>query len=289
MSDNLCIYHSHCLDGFTSAVIVRNWAKENNIEMEFFAAGYDYAPPDVTGKTVYIVDFSYKREVLAEMAKIAKKIIIIDHHKTAEENLKDIDLEFDNIEVNFDMTRSGAMLTWHYFNSTTVSPGLVLYVQDHDLWQYKLKNTKEIILALYSYEMDFDVWEKIFRQDHIAKLISEGEVLSRQHFKNCHSTIKSAKYYIVIKDNIKIPVLNCSPIYSSDIGNIMALDAPYSATYSIDKNQKVRFSLRSNKDNPEFMDVSIIASSFGGGGHLNSSGFYCSLEDFIKFEVIKEE
>ena len=82
MSNNtICIYHSPCMDGFTAAWVAR---KALGNDVEFFAATYGEPPPDVTGKDVIMVDFSYKRPVLMEMAKKAHSFLILDHHKSAE-------------------------------------------------------------------------------------------------------------------------------------------------------------------------------------------------------------
>jgi hypothetical protein len=58
----ICIYHGNCADGFGSAWVVRRWAKEEGVldDFEFFPATYQKAPPDVEGKNVVMVDFSYK-------------------------------------------------------------------------------------------------------------------------------------------------------------------------------------------------------------------------------------
>lgn len=61
MSNTLCIYHGTCMDGFTAAWVVRKALGEG---VEFYAATHGDPPPDVTGKNVIMVDFSYKRPVL---------------------------------------------------------------------------------------------------------------------------------------------------------------------------------------------------------------------------------
>lgn len=129
MTKPLCIYHGNCFDGFTAAWAV--WKRFGN-NVDFFEGHYGVEPPDVTGRDVIIVDFSYKRPVLMEMAKVARTIFVLDHHKTAAEDLDGFlsarsyepdDLikaaEFDAtypIRVNFDMNRSGsrAALSDHY-------------------------------------------------------------------------------------------------------------------------------------------------------------------------------
>lgn len=63
---DLCIYHGPgCLDGFGAAWAV--WSRWGD-DVEYRAANYGQAPPDVTGKAVLIVDFSYPLETLRAMA-----------------------------------------------------------------------------------------------------------------------------------------------------------------------------------------------------------------------------
>src|SRR6266851_5097617 len=123
MSKPLCIYHSSCQDGFASAWIVYNHFGKNNVD--FFPGIYQNDPPDVTGKDVIMVDFSYKKDVILKMAETAKSILILNHHKSAIEDLYMIgnELEFgidyllyekflpkssSKISTLFDMERSGA-------------------------------------------------------------------------------------------------------------------------------------------------------------------------------------
>jgi nanoRNase/pAp phosphatase (c-di-AMP/oligoRNAs hydrolase) len=59
---------------------------------------------------------------------------------------------------------------------------------------------------------------------------------------------------------------------ASDIGHELAKDNPFGATYYYD-GQKYIFSLRSDDNNPEAVDVSKIAKFYEGGGHKNAAGF----------------
>ena len=81
----LCIYHGNCADGFGAAYAV--W-KRYGEAVEFYPGVYQQDPPDVTGRDVIMVDFSYKRPVIEQMAQDANSILILDHHKSAEEDLR---------------------------------------------------------------------------------------------------------------------------------------------------------------------------------------------------------
>lgn len=65
MNKPLCIYHGKCADGFTAAWAVYKAFGEN---VDFFEGVHGQEPPDVSGRDVILVDFSYKRAVLMAMA-----------------------------------------------------------------------------------------------------------------------------------------------------------------------------------------------------------------------------
>ncbi len=81
MTKPLCIYHHGCLDGFAAAWAVRKHYGDG--EVEFHPGIYGKAPPDVTGRVVILVDFSYKRDVLLQVCAQAACVLILDHHKSA--------------------------------------------------------------------------------------------------------------------------------------------------------------------------------------------------------------
>ena len=60
----LCIYHGNCADGFTAA-----WAVHGKFgdQLDYHPGIYGQEPPDVTGRDVVMVDFSYKHSVLDAM------------------------------------------------------------------------------------------------------------------------------------------------------------------------------------------------------------------------------
>jgi oligoribonuclease NrnB/cAMP/cGMP phosphodiesterase (DHH superfamily) len=265
----LCIYHGQCADGFGAALAVRNSLGDG---VEFFAGRHGHPPPDVTDREVIIVDFSYKRDVLLEMAKTAKFILILDHHKSAEEDLvfNPQDLAeggYCPIEVIFDMDRSGAVIAWEYCNPNTPVPQLLLHIQDRDLWRFEIEGTKEISAAIFSYPYDFEVWEKLLITDP-QELRIEGEILERKQAKDINEFIESAAHRTIIAGH-DVPVLNTPYFWASEAGHIMGENEPFAATY-YDKEDGRSFSLRSRETG---LDVSEIATSFGGGGHKHASGF----------------
>lgn len=257
---DLCIYHGNCADGFGAAWAVRH----SGLVSEFHAGVYQEPPPDVTGKRVVMVDFSYKRPVLLEMAKQAKSILILDHHKSAMEDLKNLP---PNVETVFDMSKSGARLAWEHFNPGKEPPKLLGHIEDRDLWRFALPFTREIQANVFSHPYDFEVWDELMRTP-VETLVAEGRAIERKHFKDIKELLAVTKRTMEI-GGVVVPVANLPYTFSSDAGHIMAEDAPFAACYWDVADGRV-FSLRSNDGG---VDVYKIAVQYGGGGHPRAAGF----------------
>lgn len=277
MTETVCIYHGDCTDGFGAAWAV--WTKNPN--WEFHPGIYQLVPPDVTGKNVVMVDFSYKREVILKMAETANDIFVLDHHKSAYLDLKDINKEQPKVTVYFDMDRSGAGIAWDWYHHTP-RPKLIDYIEDRDLWRFKLEGTREIIAALDSYERDFTVWDGLMQID-IDSLFSEGEHIVRAFMRNLTDILPTVTRTMRI-GNHYVPVANLPYIYASEAGHILCEGQPFSATY-FESAEGRQFSLRSANDG---VDVSEIAILYGGGGHKHAAGFFVPRND-AKFWMMETD
>lgn len=269
---SVCIYHGNCADGFGSAWVVRKALGE----IDFHAGKYQEPPPDVTGKDVVVVDFSYKRPVLLEMAEKANSILILDHHKTAAEDLVDLPA---NVTTVFDTNRSGAMLTWDHFFPGQTPPQLLLHIEDRDLWRFALRNTRQIQANVFSYPYDFQVWDTLMAAE-ADTLAAEGEAIERKHFKDIRELLGVTTREMVIGGH-RVPVANLPYTMSSDAGHELAKGRPFAACYWDTPEGRV-FSLRSSDDGE---DVSAVAKQYGGGGHRNASGFRVSFAQAQAFEL----
>lgn len=285
----ICIYHGGCADGFTAAWAV--WLALGNID--FHPGIYGVAPPDVTGRDVIMVDFSYKRPVIEEMAQSCRTMLILDHHKTAEADLASIgrpycfgwDEHLRSVHnalhafdrdprapfAIFDMDRSGAQIAWDFFHPYKLRPKIVDYVADRDLWRFSLPFSREISAWIYSWEMKFDLWDAIAQKlegDGFTEAEISGRSILRQHDKNVATLIRNTQRTMVI-GGMPVPVANVPHFMASDAGHLLAVDQPFSATYYDREGARV-FSLRSRKGGA---DVAQIAAGYGGGGHSNAAGF----------------
>jgi oligoribonuclease NrnB/cAMP/cGMP phosphodiesterase (DHH superfamily) len=269
MSKPLVIFHSNCADGFSSAWVFWRIFKD---EYEYYPGTYQGVVPDVLGRDVYLVDFSYKRDIVKGMLLAANSVILIDHHKSALEDLWDLEVDGLNISHS-NLFHSSAVLAWKFLNGDKAIPRMLQHIQDRDLWRFELEGTREISTYLFTYEYDFKIWDKLLKSNRrdIDKMISIGAMIDKKHFKDIHELLKSTKRYIDVA-GYTVPVASLPYTMSSDAGNIMSEKEPFAACYSDGPNGRI-FSLRSNRFNPDAVDVSKIAEQFGGGGHFHASGF----------------
>lgn len=256
------LYHSKCYDGFGAAYAA--W-KALGDSAKYIAVGYGYPPPEMPEATdIFIVDFSYPKSVLLDLAKTAH-VVLLDHHKTAEAELGGgAFVGYKNPLVRFDMSKSGALLTWEWFHEGKPVPLLIQHISDRDLWAFKLDGTAKIHKALVSIPMDFKVWDTL----DVEQLKKDGEIAERLYTQLVENICEGA--WTMDLDGHKIPVVNTS-IAWSEVGHELTKkfpQAPFAASFTVFDTQ-VMWSLRSQGD----FDVSAIAKKFGGGGHKNAAGF----------------
>ncbi len=287
MSKVLCIYHGNCLDGFGAAWAVREFFKDSDDELVFYAGHYGKPPPQVDKFTdVVIVDFSYKLDALQSLARNAKSVLILDHHKSAAEDLTNLPAspinyidwkhELDRrpagyLATTFDMNRSGAGLTWDFFHWAEGRPRVINHIEDRDLWRFNLPYTKEINAAMFSYPYNFELFTELVYEadnDQGLSLTIEGIAILRKQQKDLDELLPLVRRRAII-GGYNVPCANLPYFYASEGGNTLAQGEPFAATY-YDRPDGRFFSLRST---PTGVDVSMIAKAFGGGGHRNAAGF----------------
>lgn len=274
----LCIFHANCLDGIAAAAAVYQHYKDAG-GVDFFPAHYDKPPPIVSDRDVIMVDFSYKRPVLLKMAEEATSITILDHHKSAQEELVDLP---DNVAATFDMNRSGAKMAWDVFMPNMRTPRLVEHIEDRDLWRFSLMHTRAITAALFSGNFVIEDWadmltdpledEKV--RQGTTNLIIEGRAIERARFVQYDKILEGTHRMVI--DWVEVPAVNAPPSMASDLGHMLIQQqraegrfGTFAVVYSR-VGEKTVYNLRSADDG---MDVQAIAARFGGGGHRNAAGF----------------
>ena len=264
MSD-VCIFHYPCLDGFTAAWVVR----KKFPDIRFIRGVYgEMPPPDLKGKHVLMVDFSYKHDEMLKIMSEAATVIVIDHHKSAEAELRP--LFGKGLMGVFDMDASGAMLTWENLFPGIRAPSLIKFVEDRDLWRFRFKDTRAINACLASYSYYFKAWDDLVARCEIKPehLVMEGEAILRKQDKDIREMLPQCTRMMII-DGKEVPIANMPYSLASDAGHVLANDfSGIGGTY-YDTSTNRKFSLRSVGNE----DVSLMARKYGGGGHKNAAGF----------------
>src|SRR5580692_9183886 len=170
------LYHASCADGFGAALAA--WLKFRNTA-EYIPVQYGNPFPDiVTGPEteVYILDFSYPTGKIEDLVTSHDRVVVLDHHATARTELESMMEEYnqDPYLIKFDMNKSGAVMAWEYFHPGSLIPDLFRYLQDRDLWQWKLPASREVSDAVRSYPFDFNIWNGFMTPGMIDLLSKEG-------------------------------------------------------------------------------------------------------------------
>jgi oligoribonuclease NrnB/cAMP/cGMP phosphodiesterase (DHH superfamily) len=254
------------MDGFTAMWVAAQALQDQNQNPEWVSAQYGDVPPDVAGREVYIIDFSYPRHILEAMHNIAASIVVLDHHKSAKADLEGLSY------CTFDMNESGASLTYKHFHKDEPLPALVDYVRDYDLWQHKLPYTHEINAWIGIHKFDMPVWTRLESQ-------LENKVARAAAIQIGSAILKAEEKYVQAQQAFGVAgylagqgFTACNGTHlRSKVGDELSKKTGAGAVWFLREDCSVHWSLRSTRESG--VDVSKIAAKFGGGGHATSAGF----------------
>lgn len=277
-NDIVVFYHKDCFDGFGAAYAA--WKKFKN-KAVYVPLGHHSKAVNISGKNeIYFVDFSYPKNIIDKIIKNNKKVTVIDHHISNEKVVKSLKYN------SFDNNHSGAVLTWKYFHTEKPVPKLLLYIEDRDLWNFKVPLTKEIMAAIALRDLDFRLWDKIVEdlenKEKRKKYIKEGKIVLKYQNKLIGGLVdKSDKAQFEGRNAL---VVNSS-VLASEVGNALVKKG---ADIGIIWNQKARqthISLRSDKKGK--IDLSKIAQKYGGAGHKSAVGIILDASNPFPWKIIK--
>lgn len=299
------IYHRGCLDGFSGFFVAHlsgRLSKDVFVYADIPSA--KNIPPNIVGKNIIIIDVAYKKEILSEIVQLSKKVVFIDHHVSIAEDNIEIQKKYSKkMEIVYDSERSGATLTWMYFNPRQIAPLFLKYIEDQDTGKWQYENTKPFILALKSnYHLSYESkslnkWFRLLNKKAVISLVEEGLIMqkylshlvnvnlprhtmhnfpSSKVFKNLRAEnpslfSKPAQYKIALFCGF-----NCPSITDLSTEALERIDCDFTImwTYNLDRKEYV-FSMRSRE-----VDVSVIAKAFGGGGHKLAAAFSFARQNY---------
>lgn len=314
------VYHAHCTDGWTAAFVAAIcWFPSRDEELgeiEFVPASYkdNLLEREDLGEVAetIVVDFSLPPEDLDQFVeRWGGDIYTLDHHQSAlhrykavlGEGLQRVPSRRKYVathssgrgKIIFNLDRSGAALAWESFSGGGIRQDvsargmrtLVAYVEDRDLWRFRLARSREVnakLQILPKGEEHLDLWVDIANRmsspQGVLEIANEGrQILSSQDalveraLSNAF-VLEEESIEEILDGRLEEGVAVCnSSLLQSEIGNALLdkyPEAPYAAVWH-QTSSGIKVSLRSEGSRS---DVSKVAETYGGGGHRNAAGFY---------------
>ena len=259
------LFHRGCMDGAGARFAA--WKKFGSRATYIDVQYREPLPEMEDGSEVYILDFSYSRDILEQLNKRMSKLVVLDHHETAKNDLQDLPY------ATFNMKKSGAMMAWEYFHPEKSIPEILYLVQDRDLWQFQMPDTKKFHAGFQTRREYMNDWEKAADASQEGRYLmqsikNEGRLILQYEEAQIKTLLSRVKYVRFL--HTRVGIVNSSVLKDELAEAIYAnKDNPVQAAivYTIEpESQKALLSFRGAPDT----DWSWVARHLGGGGHKRS-------------------
>lgn len=298
------ILHHGCPDGFCGALVLSKALAFESSVSYVNTIPVQYGQPLPYGleanDCVILVDFSYPRDMMVELCKQVAYVVVLDHHKTAKDELAMLKLtDVNNIAIFFDMERSGARMAWDFLEclrtntkenvesilqleilpkqSVADTPEFILYIEDRDLWKFELPHSREISAYVRSLPYKEEWWLPLLPQlaweRNFDLYRHEGQAILRFQKQQVNLTADHAvdiNFPLRPRSNefMQVKIVNTTTNISEVAEELYTrYELPFTVTWFY--GEQFIYSLRSNRG----VDVSKIAKAYGGGGHPVAAGF----------------
>lgn len=280
---NFIVYHSECSDGFGAALCGYLTSKTITFYPGYFTPNRDdqklmeqlekHKSESKEPINLLILDFSYSRDFMIKLSKFVDKLLLLDHHESAEKDIGDLDFCY------FESNRSGCTLAWEYFMGNTDYPELLIRIEDRDLWRWQVPQNKEFTSAFYNLvPFDFGAYKSfIDNPDLIRDCISQGSALLKYISIQVEKKASTCET-VMTKSGKTIGILNLTE-NGSECGEFLTVNKGYDFCIVWNynhKNNTIKGGIRSAQGTQN--DCSKLGKMLGGGGHFNASGFNTKLD-----------
>ena len=288
----VCIYHSIDLDGWMSAAIVKYIFKEinndskelNKLEVDFIGYNYGQEIPNLENyDKIIMCDISFPLSEFQKLRQgLLKDIIWIDHHASA---IKESDEYANNFGIKGirDSKFSACELTWKFFFNNLPMPEIVRLLGRYDCFGHKGTDEEQKVLefqygarsVISNYQTAYLALQESIRSNDksVENIHSLGIAIysflctdAKQSYKNGFEIFfrleNSPLYKFICINKERFNPMNFGIDYHKE-----GYDGCACFHYA---NGEWNFSLYNDNGN---VDCSLIAKSFGGGGHKGASGF----------------
>jgi oligoribonuclease NrnB/cAMP/cGMP phosphodiesterase (DHH superfamily) len=173
----------------------------------------------------------------------------------------------DRVRIKVDLHRSGAGITWDFLTQRP-RPPIIDYVEDRDLWNWQLPESREINAFLSTYPFDLATWDSIVDDWDFARYSTLGYGALR--YLDSYARKASEHLFWATINGHRLPLVNLAYEGCSDvIDYIISRERVDLAGYFFYSKGQWNYGLRSRNG----VDCEAIAKTYGGGGHEQASGF----------------
>jgi nanoRNase/pAp phosphatase (c-di-AMP/oligoRNAs hydrolase) len=311
------LYHYPCPDGAFAAAAAHLYFKASSIPALFFPNTV-YTPlrledlPLGEISDVYLLDFVGSPGFVKQLSSKVDRVVVLDHHKTALEMMKAGNFGDDNVVKVIDMERSGATIAFDYFKCKLLGLGyddvngefdrsrkLFEYIEDADLWKWRLKNSKAFSSGLKDLNIEFDphLNPSVFKQllsldvDYVinqgmSSLSEKDRLIKEVLGKSYEIALGSEEFgHCLAVDADSICKLRSELGHQlADKSSKLKLRGIGAVVYHVpelENDEMLKISLRSIEDE----DTTPISQKFGGGGHRSASSFLLSSSEFNQWKI----
>lgn len=273
------LYHENCLDGFCAAWVAR---KKFGSKAQYYAVSPRKLPHHadaIINANVYVIDSSLSKKDIIQLQKQNCTVIVLDHHINSESDMKQADTYVFNVK------HSGAVLAWRYFFPRVKIPWLVRFVEDGDLWNFKLSHTDDVRNVLVSRGFVFAEWDKIAHMLETShgkqQIISQGKIIESYRNILIEKSVANA-YLIRFGGQVVYAVNETTENIRSEVAYRLYIKRPpFSVVWARRQNQ-YHVSIRSAGT----FDCSKLAKKYGGGGHVVAAGFLWPVHKPLPWKMI---
>jgi oligoribonuclease NrnB/cAMP/cGMP phosphodiesterase (DHH superfamily) len=266
----ICFHHNDT-DGRASGAIVRYalGAAVTLIEVDYDG---EPIPWDEVQKAdrIIVVDFSFPIEDMERLAD-GRKMIWIDHHKSAITQLSEIAKKWDGLQSK---NEAACVLTWNYFFPERPVPKAVVLIGDRDIWRWAEEETGDFTEGLYHRDNESEndnLWRPLLDNNMslLENIINDGHQCRMIRLQEIKRMVDERGFGIYFENHHTLAINTPG---DGDIGQYVR-DCGYDIAYCyIDKMINGTLTTFVTIFS-EMTDVSEIARKFGGGGHAGASGF----------------
>lgn len=274
-------YHANCTDGLTAAAVVLNFMGHLH-SGQFVPIQYGQPLPEAIakgGENIIFVDFCPELEQIPEIQKAWKDWFVIDHHKS-----RDWIAQAHPDNAVFVDGKCGAALTWEWFAPGRGLPAMIAFVQDRDLWQWRLPLSREVSAGLAEEERDVAHFRFLLNNFDSSALITKGDILLTRRTRAARSLAEKA-YSVGSDYGDGFYAVNATADVSEVCEEMLKLypEIQVACAWFAIGPHEVQLSFRSRSHAPHYINALGMAKYFGGGGHEHAAGAKMSMPMWSRY------